>query len=67
VTLDAVSISNNYRELVGDLIIKPGPALVDPATDSLKQDLTVAFTSADERRSRRNILQRLLPVFSLFR
>src|SRR6202000_528866 len=46
VTLDAVSISNNYRELVGDLIIKPGPALVDPATDSLKQDLTVAVTSA---------------------
>src|ERR1700744_1202402 len=45
VTLDAVSISNNYRELVGDLIIKPGPSLVDPATDGLKQDLTVAVTS----------------------
>jgi Domain of unknown function (DUF4436) len=45
VTLDVVSISNNYSELVGDLIIKPGPALVDPATDGLKQDLTVAVTS----------------------
>jgi hypothetical protein len=45
VTLDVVSISNNYSELVGDLIIRPGPALVDPATDGLKQDLTVAVTS----------------------
>jgi hypothetical protein len=45
VTLDVVSISNTYNELVGDLIIKPGPALVDPATDGLKQDLTVAVTS----------------------
>lgn len=45
VTLDLVSISNNYSELVGDLIVKPGPALLDPATDSLKQDLTVAVTS----------------------
>ena len=45
VTLDVVSISNSYNELVGDLIIRPGPALVDPATDGLKQDLTVAVTS----------------------
>ena len=45
VTLDVVSISNTYNELVGDLIIRPGPALVDPATDGLKQDLTVAVTS----------------------
>ena len=45
VTLDVVSISNSYSELVGDLIIRPGPALVDPATDGLKQDLTVAVTS----------------------
>ena len=45
VTLDLVSISNSYSELVGDLIIRPGPALVDPATDGLKQDLTVAVTS----------------------
>jgi Domain of unknown function (DUF4436) len=45
VTLDVVSISSNYSELVGDLIIRPGPELVDPATDGLKRDLTVAVTS----------------------
>ena len=45
VTLDVVSISNTYNELVGDLIIRPGPELVDPATDGLRQDLTVAVTS----------------------
>ena len=45
VTLDVVSISNTYNELVGDLIIRPGPELVDPVTDALKQDLTVAVTS----------------------
>src|ERR1700753_2922634 len=65
VTLDAVSISNNYRELVGDLIIKPGPALVDPATDSLKQDLTVAVTSATtpiRRTYSRGMLPGVFPV-----
>jgi hypothetical protein len=46
VTLDVVSIQNNYSELVADLIVKPGPDLLDPATDGLKQDLTVAVTSA---------------------
>jgi hypothetical protein len=45
VTLNVVSIANTYNELVGDLVIKPGPGLVDPATDGLKQDLTVAVTS----------------------
>ena len=65
VMLDAVSISNNYRELVGDLIIKPGPALVDPATDSLKQDLTVAVTSATtpvRRTYSRGMLPGVFPV-----
>src|ERR1700761_1412648 len=65
VTLDAVSISNNYRELVGDLIIKPRPALVDPATDSLKQDLTVAVTSATtpvRRTYSRGMLPGVFPV-----
>jgi hypothetical protein len=65
VTLDAVSISKNYRELVGDLIIKPGPALVDPATDSLKQDLTVAVTSATtpvRRTYSRGMLPGVFPV-----
>jgi Domain of unknown function (DUF4436) len=46
VTLDVVSIGSNYSELVTDLIVKPGPELLDPATDGLKQDLTVAVTSA---------------------
>jgi Domain of unknown function (DUF4436) len=45
VTLDVVSIQDNYSELVADLIVKPGPELLDPATDGLKQDLTVAVTS----------------------
>ncbi len=43
--LNVVSVSNNYGELVGDLIVKPGPELVDSAADGLKQDLTVAVTS----------------------
>jgi hypothetical protein len=46
VTLDVVSIGNNYSEVVADLIVKPGSELLDPATDGLKQDLTVAVTSA---------------------
>jgi hypothetical protein len=45
-TLDVVNLQNNYSELVADLIVKPGPELLDPATDGLKQDLTVAVTSA---------------------
>ena len=45
VTMNLVSISNDYSQLVGDLVIRPGPALVDPETDGLKQDLTVAVTS----------------------
>ena len=45
VTFDVAIIQNNYSELVGDLIVKPGPDLLDPATDGLKQDLTVAVTS----------------------
>ncbi len=45
VTFDVVAVQNNYTELVGDLIVRPGPALVDPVTDGLKQDLTVAVTS----------------------
>jgi hypothetical protein len=45
VTMNVVSIANNYSELVGDLVVRPGPELLDPATDGLKQDLTVAVTS----------------------
>jgi hypothetical protein len=45
VTLDVQSIQNNYSQLVGDLIVSPGPGLLDPATNGLKEDLTVAVTS----------------------
>jgi hypothetical protein len=45
VAFNVAIIQNNYSELVGDLIVKPGPELLDPATDGLKQDLTVAVTS----------------------
>jgi hypothetical protein len=45
VTLNVVSIQNNYSELIGDLIVRPGPELLDSQTDGLKQDLTVAVTS----------------------
>jgi hypothetical protein len=45
VTFNVANIQNTYSELVGDLIVKPGPELLDPATDGLKQDLTVAVTS----------------------
>src|SRR6201992_491161 len=45
VTMDVENVQNNYSELVCNLIVKPGPNLVDPATDSLTQDLTVAVTS----------------------
>ncbi len=58
-------MSNNYRELVGDLIIRPGPELVDPTTDGLKQDLTVAVTSATtpvRRRYSRGMLPGVFPI-----
>ena len=47
VSFDVQSIQNNYSELVGDLIVSPGPALLDPVTNGLRQDLAV-------RRSCRN-------------
>ncbi|SPM39368.1 DUF4436 domain-containing protein, partial [Mycobacterium numidiamassiliense] len=45
VTLSVESIQSNYSVLMGNLVISPGPALLDPATDGLKQDLTVQVTS----------------------
>ena len=45
VTMDIENIQNNYSELVCNLIVRPGPGLVDSTTDSLNQDLTVAVTS----------------------
>jgi hypothetical protein len=46
VTLDVQSIQNNYSQLVADLIVSPGAALLDPVTNGLRQDLSVAVTSA---------------------
>jgi hypothetical protein len=45
VTLNVESIQSNYSVLMGNLVVSPGSALLDPATDSLKQDLTVEVTS----------------------
>lgn len=46
VTLAVESIQNSYSQLVGDLIVSPGPELLDPATNGLKQNLSVDVTSA---------------------
>jgi len=46
VTLDVQSIQNSYSELVADLTVSPGPALLDPVTNGLRQELSVAVTSA---------------------
>lgn len=45
VTFDVVDIQSNNSVLVANLIVSPGPALVDPRTHSLKEDLSVAVTS----------------------
>ena len=65
VTLDLVSIKSDYSELVGDIVIRPGPGLVDPATDALKQDLSVAVTSVTtpvRRTYSKGMLQGVFPV-----
>ncbi|WP_406817676.1 DUF4436 domain-containing protein [Mycobacterium sp. M23085] len=46
VTLDVEGIRSDYSALEGYLAVSPGPALVDPATEGLRQDLTVEVTSA---------------------
>jgi hypothetical protein len=45
-TLDIQSIQSNYSQLVGNLIVSPGPTLLDPVTNGLNQDVSVAVTSA---------------------
>jgi hypothetical protein len=45
-TLDIQSIQKDYSELVGNLTVSPGPALLDTASNGLKEDLSVAVTSA---------------------
>ncbi len=52
VTLDITGIQPYRNALVGDLTVTPGPALLDPLTGNLKEDLTVAATSATAPTSR---------------
>lgn len=52
VTLDITGIQPYRNALVGDLTVTPGPALLDPLTGNLKEDLTVAATSATSPTSR---------------
>jgi hypothetical protein len=46
VTLVVKNIRSSYGELVGNLTVSPGPALLDPVTDGLRQDLSAEITSA---------------------
>lgn len=52
VTLDVVGIQPYRNALVGDLTVSPGPALLDPRTGNLTEDLTVTVTSATTPTSR---------------
>ena len=45
-TLDVDSLQPYRSVLVGNLTITPGPELLDPQTGNLKEDLSVAVTSA---------------------
>ncbi len=65
VTLNIESIQSNYSVLMGNLAISPGPALLDPATETLKQDLTVEVTSVAtpvKRTWSKGMLPGVLPV-----
>jgi Domain of unknown function (DUF4436) len=46
VTIDIYDIELNNSVLRANLTVSPGPALLDPLTHELKEDLTVAVTSA---------------------
>ncbi|OBI91358.1 DUF4436 domain-containing protein [Mycobacterium asiaticum] len=52
VTLDLVGIQPYRNALQADLTVTPGPELLDPQTGNLKEDLTVAITSATAPTSR---------------
>lgn len=45
VTLNVEGIQSDYGALLCNLAVSPGSALLDPATEGLKQDLTVEVTS----------------------
>jgi hypothetical protein len=46
VTLDLQDVQSSNTVLVTNLAISPGPALLDPVTHGLKEDLSVVVTSA---------------------
>lgn len=52
VTLDLVGIQPYRNALQADVTVTPGPALLDPQTGNLREDLTVAITSATTPTSR---------------
>ncbi|GFG63123.1 DUF4436 domain-containing protein [Mycobacterium kubicae] len=52
VTLDVVGIQPYRNALVADLTVSPGPALLNPRTGNLTEDLTVTVTSATTPTSR---------------
>jgi Domain of unknown function (DUF4436) len=45
VTVDVKNIESNYSVLDANIAVSPGPALLDPVTHGLKEDLSVAVTS----------------------
>ena len=46
VIIDVEEIQSNNSVLVANLTVAPGPALLDPQTHDLKEDLSVVVTSA---------------------
>lgn len=45
VVFDVENIKSNYTVLEANVTVEPGPALLDPVTHSLKEDLGIAVTS----------------------
>ncbi|MCV7426477.1 DUF4436 domain-containing protein [Mycobacterium montefiorense] len=46
VTIDVQEVQTNNSLLIADVSVAPGPSMLDPQTHSLKEDLTIAVTSA---------------------
>ena len=65
VTLDVESIQSDYSVLNGNLAVSPGSTLLDPVSDSLKEDLSVEVTSVEtpvKRTWAKGMLPGLVPV-----
>lgn len=65
VVVDLQNITSNYTVLDANLTVEPGPALLDPVTHSLKEDLGVAVTSVAtpmKRNWSKGMLPGLFPV-----